>query len=112
MTPSPAKSSNWFLGSQVKSRDIASLSKSNVYAGDTGGLWIYCYPNTGINCYEPAWYSMRAIPIEKNKTRLEYEIFAKKGIEESKIQEFITFLKEVEREVLREYQWQRLMPGL
>ena len=99
---SPSKSSNWFFGSQsqpAKTKDVATTSKSDVYAGDTDGLWIYCYPNTGINCYEPAWYSMRVIPLEKNKTRLEYEIFAKKGVEESKIQEFITFLKEVEKEV-------------
>ena len=39
---------------------------------------------------------MRVIPVEKNKTRLEHEIFAK-GLEESKIEEFIKFLK-VERE--------------
>jgi hypothetical protein len=54
----------------------------------------------GINCYEPAWYSMKVIPLEKSKTRLEYEIFAKKGLEEVKIQEFIKFLKEVEKEVM------------
>jgi len=101
-----SKSSNWFFGSQsqtAKTKEVANTSKSDVYAGDTDGLWIYCYPNTGINCYEPAWYSMRVIPLEKNKTRLEYEIFAKKGVEETKIQEFITFLKEVEKEVRRLY---------
>jgi hypothetical protein len=73
--------------------------KPNAYTGDIDGLWIYCFPNTGINCYEPAWYSMRVIPLDKNKTRLEYEIFAKKGLEETKIQDFIKFLKEVEKEV-------------
>ena len=97
--PSAAKPSSWFFGSQAKPKDVPSTNKSNVYAGDTDGLWIYCYPNAGINCYEPAWYSMRVIPLEKNKTRLEYEIFAKRGVEETKIQEFITFLKEVEKEV-------------
>ena len=100
--PPPTKSSNWFFASQpqtAKMKEVATTSKSDVYAGNTDGLWIYCYPNAGINCYEPAWYSMRVIPLEKNKTRLEYEIFAKKGIEEDKIQEFITFLKEVEKEV-------------
>lgn len=54
---------------------------------------------------------MRVIPLEKNKTRLEYEIFAKKGVEESKIQEFITFLKEVEKEVLSTF-ISLLTPGL
>jgi hypothetical protein len=95
--PSPPKSSNSrFFGSQS---DV-KIKKPNAYAGDTDGLWIYCYPNVGINCYEPAWYSMKVIPLEKNKTRLEYEIFAKKGLEEAKIQEFINFLKEVEKEVM------------
>src|SRR5204863_9199070 len=90
VTPQSKFSNSWFFGSQPDGK----LQKSDVYAGDTPGLWIYCYPNTGINCYEPAWYSMRIIPLEKNKTRLEYEIFAKKGLEENKIQEFIKFLKE------------------
>jgi hypothetical protein len=93
----PPKSTSWFFGSQAETKET---KKPNTYAGDTDGLWVYCYPNTGINCYEPAWYSMRVIPLEKNKTRLEYEIFAKKGVEESKIQEFIKFLKEVEKEVI------------
>jgi len=97
--PSASKSSNWFFGSQAKTKDVLSANTSNACASDTDGLWIYCYPNAGINCYEPAWYSMRVIPLEKNKTRLEYEIFGKKGVDESKIQEFVTFLKEVEKEV-------------
>jgi len=43
---------------------------------------------------------MRVIPLEKNTTRLEYEIFAKKGTDEATMQEFIQFLKEVEQEVI------------
>jgi len=74
-------------------------NKAGPSAGNIDGLWIYCYPNTGINCYEPAWYSMRVVPLESNKTRLEYEIFSKKGVEEGKIQEFIAFLQQVEKEV-------------
>ena len=88
-------SSSWFFGAPHE----VNPQKSDSYAGHTPGLWIYCYPNTGINCYEPAWYSMRVIPLEKNKTRLEYEIFTKEGLEENKIQEFVKFLKEVEKEV-------------
>jgi hypothetical protein len=76
------------------------MKKKDLYAGDNDGLWVYLYPNTGISCYEPAWYSMRVIPIDKNNTRLEYEIYAKRGLEESKIQEFISFLREVEKEVV------------
>ena len=42
---------------------------------------------------------MRVIPIDKNNTRLEYEIYGRKGLEERKIQDFITFLRNVEKEV-------------
>jgi hypothetical protein len=42
---------------------------------------------------------MKVIPLEKNRTRLEYEIYARKGLDESTIQEFITFMKQVEKEV-------------
>jgi hypothetical protein len=102
--PPPQAKSSWVFGTPSdasRTKKVPKADKSNPYAGDTDGLWIYCYPNTGINCYEPAWYSMRVIPLEKNKTRLEYEIFTKKGIEEAKVQEFIAFLKEVEKEVLQ-----------
>jgi hypothetical protein len=95
MEGAPKPFNSWLLGSQSDSK----TKKSNAYVGDADGLWIYCYPNSGINCYEPAWYSIRVIPLEKSKTRLEYEIFSKKGLEENKIQEFIKFLKEVEKEV-------------
>ena len=56
------------------------------------------YPNTGHSCYEPAWYSMRVLPVDKTHTRLEYEIYGRKGLDDSKIQEFIKFLREVEKE--------------
>jgi hypothetical protein len=106
-TPKPAakppSSSSWFFGSKPEAKAPETSQpevKSAGTAGDADGLWIYCYPNSGINCYEPAWYSMRVIPLDKNKTRLEYEIFGKKGLEESQIQDFITFLKQVEKEVI------------
>lgn len=99
-SPTPTSSSSWFFGSKADPELSQPEVKSGATAGDADGLWIYCYPNSGINCYEPAWYSMRVIPLDKNKTRLEYEIFAKKGLEESQIQDFITFLKQVEKEVI------------
>ena len=88
-------SGSWFFGSEKPK----TAPKKDIYAGDNEGLWVYLYPNTGLSCYEPAWYSMRVIPVDKNNTRLEYEIHARKGLEESKIQEFITFLRQVEKEV-------------
>jgi hypothetical protein len=93
--PAPAAKSPWFFnGPAAETR----AKKVNVYAGNNSGLWVYCYPNTGISCYEPAWYSMRVLPVDKTHTRLEYEIYSRKGLEESKMEEFISFLREVEKE--------------
>jgi hypothetical protein len=41
---------------------------------------------------------MRVIPVDRTHSRLEYEIYARKGLDESKMQEFISFLREVEKE--------------
>jgi phenylpropionate dioxygenase-like ring-hydroxylating dioxygenase large terminal subunit len=77
--------------------------------GDQPGLWLSLFPLNGMNCYSYAWYYMRIIPKSAGRTVLEYDIFAKKGEDPAKIQEFIRFLKEVEIEVctslLRNNNW-------
>lgn len=93
--PAAAKESSWFFNSPAAE---SRAKKIEAYAGNNTGLWVYCYPNTGISCYEPAWYSMRVVPVDKNTTRLEYEIYGRKGLEEAKMQDFINFLKGVEQE--------------
>src|SRR5271156_3473300 len=94
----PERKSSWFFGSQSTEPKTDPKSKKPEYKSDKEGLWVYLFPNTGINCYEPAWYSMRVIPIDKNTTKLQYEIFKKKGLSEDVMLEFITFLKQVEKE--------------
>ena len=52
-------------------------AKSNK-AGTNDGLWLQVSPNTGINCYSPAWYSIRVLPITSTRTILQYDIYTKK----------------------------------
>lgn len=72
-------------------------SPDNV-GGEFNGLWCYCFPTNGINCYSPAWYSIRVLPISPSHTILQYDIFCKKGLAEEKKKEFIDFLQLVELE--------------
>lgn len=66
--------------------------------GDFNGLWVYNFPSNGINCYSPAWYSIRVLPIGPSETVLQYDIFTKKGLAPSESKEFIDFLQLVELE--------------
>jgi len=66
--------------------------------GETDGLWIYLFPNNGVNCYSPAFYTIRVVPKDVNRTVLQYDIYGKKGAHSSEVEDFVTFLKEVEQE--------------
>lgn len=72
-------------------------AKSNK-AGTNDGLWLQVSPNTGINCYSPAWYSIRVLPITSTRTILQYDIYTKKGLEDAGKKEFVDFLQQVELE--------------
>lgn len=66
--------------------------------GDFDGLWCYLFPSNGINCYSPAWYSIRVLPITPTRTVLQYDIYCKKGLPEKDKKEFVDFLQLVEIE--------------
>lgn len=66
--------------------------------GDFNGLWVYLFPSNGINCYLPAWYSIRVLPISATRTVLQYDIYTKKGLPELEKKEFVDFLQMVELE--------------
>ncbi|KAH3681003.1 hypothetical protein WICPIJ_008011 [Wickerhamomyces pijperi] len=87
------KKQGWFgLGGEQ-----APVEKKNV-GGDFDGLWMYLYPTNGINCYSPAWYSIRVLPISPSHTILQYDIFTKKGLPKEEKDEFVEFLQQVELE--------------
>jgi phenylpropionate dioxygenase-like ring-hydroxylating dioxygenase large terminal subunit len=98
--PAPApvdsspKSKSWFgFGKKEEEPKV----ERNV-GGDFDGLWMYLFPTNGINCYSPAWYSIRVLPISPSHTILQYDIYTKKGLPEAEKAEFVEFLQEVEYE--------------
>ncbi|CAK9441112.1 uncharacterized protein LODBEIA_P49810 [Lodderomyces beijingensis] len=96
------KSSSWFgFGKkppqQQASTKTAKAAKANP-GGEFDGLWVYLYPNNGVNCYSPAWYSIRVLPLSAKKTTLQYDIYTKKGLDEKSKREFVDFLQLVEIE--------------
>lgn len=66
--------------------------------GEFNGLWVYLFPTNGINCYSPAWYSIRVLPMSASHTILQYDIYTKKGISDAEKKEFVDFLQLVELE--------------
>jgi Ring hydroxylating alpha subunit (catalytic domain) len=99
--PSPSGNSGWFgflpsLG--ISQTTHTSPSPPVNRGGDTDGLWLYLFPNIGVNCYSPAFYTQRVVPKSANRTLLEYDIYNRKGAHPSEIKNFIEFLKEVEQE--------------
>ncbi|RCK58817.1 putative dioxygenase subunit alpha YeaW [Candida viswanathii] len=86
---------SWFGG--LKTEEKPKPQKQNK-AGTNDGLWLQVAPNTGINCYSPAWYSIRVLPITSTRTILQYDIYTKKGLDDAGKKEFVDFLQQVELE--------------
>lgn len=74
------------------------VDKKKNPGGEFNGLWVYLYPTNGINCYSPAWYSIRVLPITATHTILQYDIYTKKGLPDAEKKEFVDFLQLVELE--------------
>lgn len=92
---SAKKSLPWF--SFGRKQEVKIETKKNP-GGEFNGLWLYCFPASGINCYSPAWYSIRVLPIGPTETILHYDIYTKKGLPKAQAKEFIDFLQLVELE--------------
>lgn len=67
-------------------------------SGDMDGLWLYLFPNTGLNCYSTCFYTIRVNPISATRTRLEYEIYANKNASKEEVDSFVEFFKKLEQE--------------
>lgn len=103
--PKPAaaeKSSSWFgFGKEDAAAATAAAAAQEAKAnrgGEFDGLWMYLFPTNGINCYSPAWYSIRVVPVTPTRTILQYDIYKKKGLAQSEIDDFVEFLQQVEIE--------------
>ncbi|ONH67826.1 putative dioxygenase subunit alpha YeaW [Cyberlindnera fabianii] len=98
VAPAPKKeeSKGWFgFG---KPKEVEEKAEKKNVGGDFDGLWMYLFPTNGINCYSPAWYSIRVLPISPSHTILQYDIFTKKGLPKEEKDEFVEFLQQVEIE--------------
>lgn len=93
----PDQESSWF-GFGKKKQATEKVQKKANPGGQFNGLWCYLFPTNGINCYSPAWYSIRVLPISAKRTILQYDIYAKKGATEEQKKEFVDFLQQVELE--------------
>lgn len=90
--------SSWFGFGKKKQAPEKPVEKKKNPGGEFNGLWVYLYPSNGINCYSPAWYSIRVLPITATHTILQYDIYTKKGLPEAEKKEFVDFLQLVEME--------------
>lgn len=103
--PQQQEQSSWFGFGKKKADSIPQpqqkpqqKSKNSNPGGEFNGLWVYCFPSNGINCYSPAWYSIRVLPQSASHTILQYDIYTKKGLDEDSKKEFVDFLQLVEYE--------------
>ncbi|TID28383.1 hypothetical protein CANINC_002561 [Pichia inconspicua] len=94
------ESKGWFgFGKKEVEKAAPSVKpKKENPGGSFNGLWCYLFPTNGVNCYSPAWYSIRVLPITAKHTILQYDIYTKKGLSEEKKKEFVDFLQQVEIE--------------
>lgn len=93
--PETEQKKGWFGFGNKEEEPV--VEEKNV-GGDFDGLWMYLFPTNGVNCYSPAWYSIRVLPISPSHTILQYDIFTKKGLPEAEKNEFVEFLQQVEIE--------------
>ncbi|KAF5209152.1 hypothetical protein E0198_004428 [Clavispora lusitaniae] len=89
--------SSWFGFGKKKAPEKPVEKKKNP-GGEFNGLWVYLFPSNGVNCYSPAWYFIRVLPITPTRTILQYDIYTKKGLPEAEKKEFVDFLQLVELE--------------
>lgn len=94
----PDTESSWFGFGKKKAATQPKKKKQENPGGSFNGLWCYLFPDNGINCYSPAWYSIRVLPITSNRCILQYDIYTKKGASEADKKEFVDFLQQVELE--------------
>ncbi|KAJ3342933.1 hypothetical protein HDU93_000592 [Gonapodya sp. JEL0774] len=81
-------------------KDASEIKKTAdaEFTGNANGLWMYVFPNVGINVYSTSWYSIRVNPLSAGETILEYEVFVDKSSTEQEKVDFVKFLKQLELE--------------
>lgn len=87
----------------IENRDRFSIHGCNRKRDDSAsgafqGIWLWVYPNLGMPCYEPAYYTLSVMPEGPGRTKLSYRFFARKNASYRVIEEFLEFIKQVTEE--------------
>ena len=87
---------------QIENKDGYSVHscerKSESGMGGFEGLWLWIYPNLGLPCYEPCFYTLQVNPLGPNRTRLTYHFRFKESVSEEIKNEFITMVRGITME--------------
>ena len=67
-------------------------------SGADQGLWLWLYPNLGLPCYAPGFYTLQVNPLAPARTRLTYTFHFHRYQIESQVNEFIEFVDQVTNE--------------
>lgn len=67
-------------------------------SGTFQGLWLWIYPNLGMPFYEPSFYTLQAVPVSVNETRLSYTFHFREPENEKMIREYFEFFEQVTQE--------------
>lgn len=87
---------------QVATHDgMARHSCQRRNSSETGkdqGLWLWLYPNLGLPCYEPGFYTLSVSPVGPRRTRLTYTFHFNAKQSQEEIDEFLGFVDKVTAE--------------
>jgi phenylpropionate dioxygenase-like ring-hydroxylating dioxygenase large terminal subunit len=67
-------------------------------SGSFNGLWLWVYPNLGMPCYEPCYYTLRVNPLAVDRTKLEYTFHVRDTEDTKTIEEFRQFVDQITSE--------------
>lgn len=86
---------------KVANRDGFSIHSCERKAGSASpsgaheGLWLWVYPNLGLPCYEPCYYTLQVNPLGPGETRLSYHFHFKEPLDAPATKEFLRFVEQV-----------------
>jgi choline monooxygenase len=66
--------------------------------GSFNGLWLWVYPNLGLPCYEPCFYTLQVNPISSTQTQLNYRFRFKESVDQATRDEFISVIEKITME--------------
>ena len=67
-------------------------------SGRREGLWLWLFPNLGLPCYQPCWYTLSVNPKGPGRTELSYHFHFAEPLESETVREFLKFIEQVTNE--------------